>query len=81
MGWIKVTPETMPPHMERVLVTIFDTKLQRRFTIGDAWYDKAENGWFIRTYEKPNSDGCSIAYAIQIVNVTHWMPLPPPAED
>ena len=71
MDWIKVTPETMPPDMERLIVTmIIDGE---KMTIGNVRY--RGECWEIEEflihkwlYIKPEL-------------ITHWMLMPAPAED
>lgn len=71
MTWIKVTPETMPPEMERLMVTmIVDGE---KTTIGNV--RRRGQFWEIEEflihkwlYIKPEL-------------ITHWMLMPKPAED
>lgn len=71
MDWIKVTPETMPPDMERLMVTmIVDGK---KTTIGNV--RRRGQFWEIEEflihkwlYIKPEL-------------ITNWMLMPKPAED
>lgn len=73
MGWIKVTPDTMPTPMQRVLVTIED-KYGYRFVGSDFRFVSLMQCW-----ERLISfDG---RWAIFNGNVTHWMAYPDPAED
>lgn len=72
MDWIKVTPETMPPDMEPVLVTTeYDGK---RGVIADVRYNP-KYGWEVLT------DALGDYWEDIREKVTHWMPFPEPAED
>lgn len=73
MDWIKVTPETMPPDMEPVMVTV-KGKLGSDIMKDVVWEQKS-NGW---AYD----DGADcLIYLDENLKVTHWMPYPEPAED
>lgn len=73
VGWIKVTPDTMPTPMQRVLVTIED-KYGYRFLGSDFRFVSLMPRW-----ERLISlDGRWITFN---GNITHWMPYPEPAED
>lgn len=85
MDWIKVTPETMPPDMEPVIVTVEEGG--KKYTIADVRYNP-DCGWMVlsdcsgsccSTLKEVKEDG----YWEWIGNckVTHWMPYPDPAED
>lgn len=73
MGWIKVTPDTMPTPMQRVLVTIED-KYGYRFVCSDFRFVSLMPCW-----ERLISlDGRWVTFNGKI---THWMAYPDPAED
>lgn len=73
-GWIKVTPETMPPDMEPVLVTVVYSPGKRE-VVSRAMFCKELNQWMC---SQVYTDGWS---DIDLGAVTHWMPYPKPAED
>lgn len=78
MDWIKVTPETMPPDMEPILITVknrsFTPKYvcphQARLRFGQ--FEICINELFGKEWENVKNIG---------IIVTHWMPYPKPAED
>lgn len=68
MDWIKVTPETMPPDMEKVLLTFNGETTTGRYNKDTGYIEHLQyTGGYSEFY--PQS------------GVTHWMPLPEPAED
>lgn len=77
MNWIKVTPDTMPKDKEEVIVTvehILKNGSVARYTVSGIRYTKRE-GW--QFFSNPLY-GQWNKYS---ENVTHWMPLPEPAQD
>lgn len=72
MDWIKVTPDTMPPEGEEVLVTV-DNYGYSKETLGGATYTEY-SGWMVLC---GSDEGAEPIYG----KVTHWMPYPAPAED
>ena len=73
MGWIKVTPETMPPDMEPVIVTAVWRGEKRVET--DVY---RESGFWKRDYDSMDGGGTDYYSDDEI---THWMHMPKPAED
>lgn len=68
MDWTKVTPETMPPDKENVLLTFEGRTTTGRYNKGTGYFEGLEyTGGYSEFYPQ---DG-----------VTHWMPYPKPAED
>lgn len=71
MNWIKVTPETMPPDMDPVMVTVRHTGNFKSVYV-DARYNAAIGRW-------------QFEYGGNYINfdsqVTHWAFWPKPAED
>lgn len=74
MNWIKVTPETMPPDKGMVLVTVKDYSGGKWVGAGIRW-NKRDGKW-----ERWHSDGFWNNLPLGD-EVTHWMPMPEPAED
>lgn len=77
MEWIRVTPETMPPDMVPVLVTVthnLKDESIKKYTVADIRYNH-QNGWEFL------SNSCFGIWGQYTDNVTHWMPMPEPAED
>lgn len=74
MDWIKVTPETMPPERENVLVTIRYDDSDEKFVWADVRWSK-DVGW---EYLASSFDDIWTSVDGE---VTHWMPYPKPAED
>lgn len=76
MDWIKVKPETMPPDVEPVMVTVRVDGGEKQ-TWADVRYNQEYQGWELLSdvvedcWEKLGND----------CEVTHWMPYPEPAED
>jgi len=77
MGWIKVTPETMPPDMEEVIATIRDGD-GKKHVYGNIRWNSCYNEFEILSsgYEDYWVSACD-----EDETVTHWMPYPAPAED
>lgn len=73
MNWIKVTPETMPPDMEPVIVTVDDKYNPPKYT----WGGRTNKG----KWELLIEAGDVYASIKEWILVTHWMPYPEPAED
>lgn len=76
MDWIKVTPETMPPDMEPVMVTgrVNDGGKQ---TWVDVRYNPEYKEWeWLADAVGDYWEGLGKDY-----EVTHWIPYPEPAED
>lgn len=73
MDWIKVTPDTMPPDMERVIVTVVGPL--GKYIMKDIFFDKSAGLW---GYEDEAGYNIYLNYTL---NITHWMPYPEPAED
>lgn len=75
MEWIKCT-DRLPPDMEPVMVTVKD-KGKEKFVIPEARWNK-EKGYF----EVPNDYyGWSTLNYSRKREITHWRPMPSPAED
>ena len=76
MGWIKVTPETMPPEGMDVLTTLEHPDGTRITSLTAARY--VHGKWEILL----NTDTLRFLWvAADDLPVTHWMPYPEPAED
>lgn len=73
-GWIKVTPDTMPPDDDTVMVTV-EFPGGDRYMYPEARFDKDRGKW-----EWPYEAGADYWEDIK-EKVTHWMPHPKPAED
>lgn len=73
MNWIKVTPETMPPEMDEVFVTVEDEN-GKRYVMSDCRYNP-QYGW------EWQQEPCYEYWVDVSDKVTHWMPYPKPAED
>lgn len=73
MEWIKVTPETMPPDMESVIVTA-EYKSMRYVLTECRWNSER------KCFEIPFDD-CIDYWEDVDDKITHWMPIPEPAED
>ena len=73
MDWIKVTPETMPPDMEPVMVTLMFSDADGKFVWADARYNGVKWEYLSNSWDNVWSDIDG--------EVTHWMPYPEPAED
>ena len=73
MNWLKVTPETMPPDMEPVIVTV-KGKCGKDIMKDVVW--SAQNGGW--AYD--DGSDC-LVYLDDNLEFTHWMPYPDPAED
>lgn len=79
MDWIKVTPETMPPDMEPVFVSIthdFGKGKIGRWTLAQIRYNP-QKGWEYQCDAYNNE----WFYCSNPREITHWMPYPDPAED
>ena len=77
MEWIKVTPETMPPAMCPVMVTVRSKKDPDFVDLmkNVLWNPEYEDGWCW-------DDGADCyVYLDDNMEVTHWMPYPEPAKD
>lgn len=73
MEWIKVTPDTMPPDMEPVMLTVEDEE-GKRYTMSECRYNPSF-GW-----EWAYDAGADYWQTIR-EKVTHWMEYPYPAQD
>lgn len=71
MDWVKVMPETMPKEGQGVILTYIDSAGKKYIEV-DALF---ENGKF-----KAYSEAWDM-YIERDDKVTHWMPLPEPADD
>lgn len=71
MDWIKVTPETMPNERQYVLVTYIDCTGEKCVDPDCLFEDGKFKRYDFRWEEYEETDDI----------VTHWMPLPEPAED
>lgn len=69
--WIEITPEMMPPEFEFVLVAVLMNKSK---DYGIPWVAHILDGEWV------TADGTRIEKEFGLT-VTHWMPLPEPAED
>lgn len=77
MEWIKVTPETIPPEGELVLVTVHGQQLHDVW--GNVYYDRDLEHWVEASCTlNPDDDRLVDDGGLK---VTHWMPYPEPAED
>lgn len=74
MDWIKVTPDTMPPDMETVIVTILQSNGEK-IVCPFARYIAQNKEWYWAFNDEFYS-GVSGDWII-----THWMPYLTPAED
>lgn len=75
MEWNKCTPHTMPTNTEPVLATILaQHKLfpTHKCVSGDVYYDAEDGVWYYAKTDTPLP---------LYFTVTHWMPLPDPADD
>lgn len=74
MAWIKVTPETMPPDMEPVFITV-RSKRDHDFkdVMKDVFWNETERCW---RWSDGNGD---LAVLDNCMEVTHWMAYPKPA--
>ena len=86
MDWIKVTPETMPPDMEPVMVTLMFSDADGKFVWADARYNGVKWEYLSNSWDNVWSDidGLACGWAsgrFAGSKVTHWMPYPEPAED
>lgn len=78
MDWIKVTPETMPPDMETVIVTVKipENGKHKDKERKEVWAEiYLENGSWM--YDANDGEHEIWDKAV----VTHWMPMPKAAED
>lgn len=71
--WIKVTPDTMPPDMQEVIVTFENEKKERDVQLQARWNGK-HGHWEFLGYDWEE-------VREPYYKVTHWMPMPKPAED
>ena len=74
-GWIKVTPDTMPPDMEAVLVTA--RCRDKRSTMADVRWNGLLGLWEMLL----EASDYYWAELWDCYEVTHWMPYPAPAQD
>ena len=77
MAWIKCT-DRMPPDMEPVIVTVRFLIPQfgrKKGTFADVRYNHNKDAW------EYLSDAYHAVWDELKVEVTHWMPMPKPAED
>lgn len=75
MDWIKVTPETMPNRDGFYLCSCERPNGERFTTSISSFYD-TKNGFYYMIGSKRVGVGEGIG-----AKVTHWMPLPKPAEE
>lgn len=78
MDWIKVTPETVPPDGEPILITIESWMDKHRYV----WETQAR--WHNGFYEVWEDNGFACGWGsgrFSGSKVTHWMPWPEPAEE
>lgn len=81
MDWIKVSPETMPPDMEPIMVTVEPWKNQwlRYVPKRQVRYNESRN-----SYEIYQDDGFACGWNRSELagdRITHWMRWPELAED
>ena len=76
MDWIKVTPETMPPSGMMLIVTI-EINGKRMVEYDVAWNERKKEWAWVKFGKNPEY----ISLKNSNVKVTHWMPMPSPAED
>lgn len=81
MNWIKVTPKTMPPDMEPIMVTVEPWKSAglRYVPKRQVRYNESRN-----SYEIYQDDGFSCGWSGSELagdRITYWMRWPDPAED
>lgn len=77
MNWIQLTPETMPPDMVIVMVTVRDNGIKK--VVRDIAYSHKEQKWF--WYDAVETQDF-YQFDLDLNGViTHWMPYPDPAED
>lgn len=74
MEWISVK-DRMPPDMQCVLVTI-ESENGKRYVQSDIRFNSSRNTW-----EWAYEAGADYWQDMDYEVVTHWMPLPEPAED
>ena len=79
MDWTKVTPKTMPPNGEPVIVTLEETNSKKRFTEFDVAWSKRQGEWIWINFGTTPMKTAPVSSAR--MRVTHWMPYPKPAED
>lgn len=79
MNWIKVTPETMPPNGEPVIVTVEDVKSKKRCIDFDVAWSRKLGEWIMIDFGSEPPKTAPIKEAG--LRVTHWMLYPNPAED
>lgn len=72
-GWIKVTPDTMPPNMQEVIVTFENEKKERCVQLQARWNGE-QRYWEFLGYDWEEAGE-------PYYKVTHWMPTLKPAED
>lgn len=76
MDWIKVTPETMPPDMEPVMVTV-----SIALGVSDLWTDffwnESNKQWMVMNPDTGEFHELPDGFMGEI---THWMPYPKPAK-
>lgn len=85
MDWIKVTPETLPPDGEAVMVTVLyengNREVETQATLTYREVAKYKRKPKTRTWHYRNGDYDSWEEFGDWVKITHWMPIPAPAED
>lgn len=71
--WIRVTPETMPPDMEPIIVSVKYWSGLSSVWNGQVRYNKSAG-----RYEAWMSDGYASGWVFGVINgnITHWMPWP-----
>lgn len=77
MDWIKVTPETMPPDMEPVMVTV--KRAGKKKVLSNYRYLKEYEAWQFQ--DKMFEEWTPMNSVFRGMTVTHWKPMPSPAED
>lgn len=89
MGWIKVTPETLPPVGEDVLLLLQEVcgKIREvhkvrfnKLDISNRMYPKRPFGLYIEVEDDGKWTFYELPFAGRMM-MTHWMPYPEPAED
>lgn len=73
-GWVKLTPETMPPHKQRVIICIEDDR-GRRFLNTRVYWDAEYEHWMIRFHDEEEGP-VNYFNLHRWEKVTHWMPYP-----
>lgn len=79
MDWIKCT-DRMPPKTMPVLVTVDAGEDYRPFVIPDARWNEERRCFEVRDDNESFYGWSTLRYSYR-GTVTHWMPMPKPAED